>query len=293
LNYRILIFCFYSLWTTALVAQNFTFFQPQEKRDSLLPIFKVGQSASYQVESQRELFEVEDKIASIKVKSALGMEVKSIDNERITLIFIIAKNQLLQRTFSGIFSFDDPNTQPVELTITVDKKTKFLSIDNYKSIAQMLLSELEQLRKTDSKYDSEKKYYNQIEKLKFDLQNGSDKLMRTTFVDLIYFFTAYHFPIAAEKKPKSFYRSDYEYFAPSRACVSEYKKFGSKDYFSVRYDKPNDTRPKSLSEIATKDFNFRYSVYFDENILPLSVGLFLMQQTDSQKIIETWTLLKQ
>lgn len=271
-------------------AQEFSFFQPQEKRDSILPIFDVGRTASYQIEFQKEIIENDEKIKATKIKSALGMEVQSVDNQKVVLSFIIAKNQLLQRTFNSIFVFDDANAQPVEINISIDKKTKFLKINNYSQLAQLLLVELDVLRKSDAKYE-EKNYFNAIEKLRFDLKNGSESLMKSTFLDLVYFFSAYNFPIN-KKQLTPFYRSDYEYFAASRACISEYKKFGDKDFYAIRYNPSQDTKPKSAIEAQIENFNLRYSVYFDKYYLPRSVGLFLVQQTGNQKIIETWTLLK-
>ncbi len=288
--FKYIFYSFTFLGFYAVQAQEFSFFQPQEKRDSILPIFNVGKTESYQIEFQREIIENDEKIKATKIQSALGMEVQRIDNQGVTLNFIIAKNQLLQRTFNSIFTFDDANTQPIEINILIDEKTKFLKINNYPTLAQMLLSELEILRKSDAKYE-EKNYYNAIEKLKFDLKNGSEQLLKSTFLDLVYYFSAYNFPID-KKQLVPFYRSDYEYFAASRACVSEYKKFGEKDFYAVRYNPSQDNKAKSATDAAIEKFNLRYSVYFDKNNLPRSVGLFLMQQTGSQKVIETWTLLK-
>ena len=270
-------------------AQTFNFFQPQEKRDTLLPIFEKNMTRSYQVKNTKQYYENDEKTNKSVEKFAIGVEIKNVSEKKIKIAFVIEKKQLCKRTFGNFFNTDSLDNQPVELIFNIEKNTKLISIENYKTISDLLLKTLEKLAQKDAKYKSEIAFYNQIEKLKFELKNGDEKLMQSTFLDVTFFFSAYNFPIYLDK-PTPFFRSDYEYFAASRACIFEHKKIGKKDYFNVKYDKRNDTKQKSAKDVCVKDFDYRYSVIFDEKNLPQSVGLFWLQNTDNQKIIETWTL---
>ena len=270
-------------------AQTFKFFQPQEKRDTLLPVFEKNMTRSYQIKNTKQYYENGEKTSKSIEKFAIGLEVKNVSEKQIKIAFIIAKKQLYKRTFNDLINTDSIDNQPIELIFNIEKNTKLLSIENYKSVVNALIEVLEKASQKDAKYTSETTFYNQVEKLKFDLKNGDEKLMQSAFLDVAFFFNAYNFPIHFDK-PTPFFRSDYEYFAANRACIFEHKKIGKKDYFNVKYDKQNDTKQKAAKDVLIKGFDYHYSVIFDEQNLPKSVGLFLLQKTDNQSVIETWTL---
>jgi hypothetical protein len=273
-------------------AQTFKFFQPQEKRDSVLPIFEKNVLYSYQIKSTKQSYENGEKTGKSVEKFAMGFEVKEILEKQLKVAFITTKKQLCKRTYGDFFSTDSLDTQPIQLIFTIEKNTKLINIENYKNIVNLLLIAIENAANKEIKYKSDIAFYNKIEKLKFDLKNGNEKLMQSTFLDITFFFSAYNFPIYFDK-PTPFLRSDYEYFAASRPCIFEYKKISNKQYFNVKYDKKSDTNAKSVKDALLKDFDYRYSVIFDEKNLPQSVGLFLSQKTDNQSSVETWTLSKQ
>lgn len=270
-------------------AQIFHFFQPQEKRDSLLPVFEKKLTRSYQIKSTKQYYENGEKTNKSIEKFAIGLEVKDVTEKQVKIAFIIAQNQLFKRTFENLINTDSIDNQPIELIFNIQKNTKLLSIENYKSLANLLIETLEKASQKDARYKSETAFYNQVEKLKFDLKNGDEKLMRSTFLDVTFFFSAYNFPISFDKSIP-FFRSDYEYFAASRACIFEPKKINKKHYFNVKYDKRNDTKQKAIKDALIKGFDYRYSVIFDEQNFPKSVGLFWLQKAENQDVIETWTL---
>ena len=270
-------------------AQTFKFFQPQEKRDSLLPVFEKNLTRSYQIKSIKQYYENGEKTSKSVDKFAIGLEVKDITEKQVKIAFVIAKNQLFKRTFNDLINTDSIDNQPIELIFNIQKNTKLLSIENYKSLANLLIETLEKASQKDAKYKSETAFYNQVEKLKFDLKNGDEKLMQSTFLDVTFFFSAYNFPISFDKQIP-FFRSDYEYFAASRACIFEHKKINKKHYFNVKYDNKNDIKQKSAKDVSIKGFDYRYSVLFDEQNFPKSVGLFWLQKTENQGVVETWTL---
>ncbi len=273
-------------------AQTFKFFQKQEKRDTILPVFEKNTNYSYQIKSTKQYYENGEKTEKSVEKFAMGFEVKDIAEKQLKVAFVITQKQLCKRTFGDFFNTDSLDNQPVELIFLLEKNTKLISIENYKNVVNLLLEALEKAANKAPKYKSDVAFYNQIEKLKFDLKNGNEKLMQSTFLDITYFFSAYNFAVFFDK-PTPFFRSDYEYFAASRACIFEYKKTGKKQYFNVKYDKIRDAKQKLAKDAAIKDFDYRYSVIFDEKNFPQSVGLFLSQKWDNQALIETWTLGKQ
>lgn len=272
-------------------AQTFKFFQKQERRDTILPIFEKNASYSYQIKSTKQYYENGEKTGKSIEKFAMGFEVKDVSEKQVKVAFIITQKQLGKRTFGDFFNTDSLDNQPIELVFLLEKNTKLISIENYKNVVNLLSEAIEKAANKQPKCKSDIVFYNQIEKLKSDLKNGNEKLMQSTFLDVAFFFSAYNFPVYFDK-PTPFFRSDYEYFAASRACVFEYKKMGKKEYFNIKYDKTRDTKLKSAKDVAIKDFDYRYSVIFDEKNLPQSVGLFWSQKRDNQTIIETWTLGK-
>ena len=273
-------------------AQTFKFFQKQERRNTILPIFEKDATYSYQIKSTKQSYENGEKTGKTIDKFAIGFEVKDISEKQVKITFVITQKQLCKRTYGEFFSTDSIDNQPIELVFLLEKNTKLISIENYKTIANFISSTLENAANKEIKYKTDTAFYNKVEKLKIDIKNGNEQLMQSTFLDVAFFFSAYNFPVYFEK-PTPFVRSDYEYFAASRACVFEYKKMSNKQYFNVKYDKTRDAKLKSAKDVAIKDFDYRYSVIFDEKNLPQSVGLFLMQKIGNQSTVETWTLSKQ
>jgi hypothetical protein len=278
----------FSLFAQKKESKSFNILQPQTKRDTLLPIFNKGDVFSYKVKNEKTTFEDDEKMGTQTSDFSIGLEVKNVDKNQVQLAFILTKSQLFSRTFGAYFPSQSVDNQPVEIDFSIEKKTKIVEIQNYETISKILLSELDVLAKKDARI-SETLFSNQIEKLKFDLKNGDSKLMATSFLDLVFFLEAYNFPIT--NLPTShFYRSDYEYFAASRACILDCKQVSTKKYFNLHYDKSQDTKQKSAKDVTLDDFDFRYSVLFDAKFFPQSVGLFLLKKTGKKKIIETWTL---
>jgi hypothetical protein len=264
LNFIFLIFFTTITVCNRVVAQTENFYFLEKKQD-FEPIWQLNKTFNYQIVTERVGYDDTEKVESAQQKFSIAMSVTAIDKNNVTLHFILPRNVLLWRAIGEQTIEKNTDNQPFIIKILFDTDKRKFNIAASDDIFKALCSYAATLP------DDERGV---LKDLQVKLQKKDITTLENSLKDVFYWLEAYNFPIHADK---NFKRNAFAWLEANKNYDFQVKKIGKNVFYS--FHQPAD---------PTKH---RYSVAYDEQNLPLSVGLFYTAAAAPKKIIHTWTLL--